>query len=97
MTLGALRRETGRNMIRRFRSGKIIPVAANAIGWCACILVPSGIRMARFATERRVPAEKREPRPLVLLHHICDLPGLRGVAAQAICAKLGLVHICVTR
>jgi hypothetical protein len=59
--------------------------------------VVRGRTVTGLTVESGVAANKREPRPLMALDHVGDLPRLSAVAARAIRTELGFVDIRMAR
>jgi hypothetical protein len=85
------------HVVRRSRKLIVVPVAPDARDRDPHILVLRGTWVAGLTVDRCVPTQKREPRLLVLLDHICNLPGQSRMATEAVYAQFTPMDVGVTR
>ncbi len=93
MAGNAVRRKSRPCVIGVRGSGEVLPVTSDARRRRSDILVMGNSAMAIFARQCGVLPGQREPRRLVLLDHVGDLPRPGRVAPQTVCAELCLVNI----
>ncbi len=93
VTLEAIGGKSCRCVIRVCRVRVIGPMTSDARRRCPEILILRDAAVTILAGESRVLARQRESRGLMLLDHVHDLPGFRGVTAQTVRAQFGFVHI----
>jgi hypothetical protein len=92
----AVGRESGKDVVRICR---LLEVRAMTNVTCCRRpgeLIIRGTGMTVLAVERCVSPEQREPRELMPLDHVGDLPRLKRVTACAVCTELGFVDIDMT-
>jgi hypothetical protein len=89
--------KSGRRMVRICRPCVIGAVTAHAFNRRSTILIVRRIGMARLARQDTVPSEESKPGLFMLLDHVRDLPRLHRMTAQAVFAKLALMHVRVAR
>ncbi len=83
MAVRALRRKSGRCVVRVCRAVVVYPVAADAGDRCPEVLVVGGTDVTILTVERCVPADERESARLMFLNHIRNFPGLVRVTSRA--------------
>lgn len=80
-------------MIWIHRILKVVAVASDTGRRRAHVLAAGRSRMTILAAQRRMDAQERKPRILMLLDHICHAPRLRRMAAHAVGPQLSLMHV----